>query len=86
VLKYPGPVNWFLRRPPNDVGFAKPMVEEPPKLGVVVAALPQWWVTAGLATSASLLAGAASATSKEQDALTVEFTTMLSLYLKSIFD
>jgi hypothetical protein len=32
------------------------------------------------------LAGAASATPKEQDALTVEFATMLSLYLKSIFD
>jgi AcrR family transcriptional regulator len=39
-----------------------------------------------LETMKGLLAGAGSATSKEQQALTVEFTTMLSLYLKSIFD
>jgi hypothetical protein len=35
-----------------------------------------------LDTIKAFLAGAASATRKEQDALTVEFTTMLSLYLK----
>lgn len=39
-----------------------------------------------LDTTKAFLAGAASATPKEQDALTLEFTTMLSLYLKSIFD
>jgi AcrR family transcriptional regulator len=39
-----------------------------------------------LDTIKGFLAGAASATAKEQQALTVEFTTMLSLYLKSIFD
>jgi len=37
-------------------------------------------------TIKGFLAGAASSTFKEQQALTVEFTTMLSLYLKSIFD
>src|ERR1700679_2063487 len=54
VLKYPGPVNWFLRCPPNDVGSAKSVVAEPPKQGVVVAALPQWLGVAGLTTSASI--------------------------------
>jgi Tetracyclin repressor-like, C-terminal domain len=39
-----------------------------------------------LNTIKGFLAGAASATPKEQHALTVEFTTMLSLYLESIFD
>jgi len=37
-------------------------------------------------TMKGFLAGAASAAPKEQHVLTVEFTTMLSLYLKSIFD
>jgi hypothetical protein len=32
------------------------------------------------------LTGAASAAPKEQHVLAVEFTTMLSLYLKSVFD
>jgi AcrR family transcriptional regulator len=39
-----------------------------------------------LDTIKGFLAGAASASSKEQQALTTEFKTMLSLYLKSIFD
>lgn len=39
-----------------------------------------------LDTIKGFLAGAASATAREQQALIVEFTTMLSLYLKSIFD
>jgi AcrR family transcriptional regulator len=37
-------------------------------------------------TMKGFLASAASAAPKEQHVLTVEFTTMLSLYLKSIFD
>ncbi len=39
-----------------------------------------------IGTMKGFLAGAASAAPKEHHVLTVEFTTMLSLYLKSIFD
>jgi AcrR family transcriptional regulator len=39
-----------------------------------------------LDTIKGLLAGAATATSKEQQALTAEFTKMLTLYLQTIFD
>jgi AcrR family transcriptional regulator len=39
-----------------------------------------------LDTIKGFLAGAATATSREQQALTMEFTVMLSLYLKSVFD
>jgi AcrR family transcriptional regulator len=39
-----------------------------------------------LATVKGLMAAAASASPKERNALTAEFTSLLSLYLKSIFD